>query len=127
MVNLDSNSHVLPGVLLVHLDVDKPCPAEIEEFRELAISASVKPLGLIRGVRKTPDAKYFVGSGKITEIADQVSLFSPDVVIFNHPLTPAQERNLILSHFGRRHATSFWPISHHQAIDSGSHAPQTPC
>lgn len=78
----------------MHLDVDKPCPAEVEEFRELAISAGVKPLALIRGVRKTPDAKYFVGTGKITEIADQVNLFAPDVVIFNHPLTPAQERNI---------------------------------
>jgi GTP-binding protein HflX len=78
----------------VHLDIDQPCPGALEEFKELAVSAGVRAVALIRGVRKIPDAKYFIGSGKVDEIAEQVRLYSPEVVIFNHGLTPGQERNI---------------------------------
>ena len=49
---------------------------------------------LVTGSRQRPDAKYFVGSGKAQEIAELVSAHDADIVIFNHSLSPSQERNL---------------------------------
>ncbi|MBS9779352.1 MAG: GTPase HflX, partial [Moraxellaceae bacterium] len=51
-------------------------------------------LELITGSRLKPDAKYFVGTGKAEEIAQRVQVHEADIVIFNHSLSPSQERNL---------------------------------
>ena len=64
------------------------------ELRELAVSAGAEPLALIGGSRKAPDARYFVGSGKADEIKSAVGEFEAELVIFDHGLSPAQERNL---------------------------------
>ncbi len=48
----------------------------------------------MQGKRSRPDAALFVGSGKADEIAALVAATEADVVIFNHELSPAQERNL---------------------------------
>ena len=50
--------------------------------------------GLIGGRRAKPDSKYFAGSGKAEEIAATVAASQAEVVLFNHALSPAQERNL---------------------------------
>lgn len=65
-----------------------------EEFVELATSAGAEVVGVISGRRHTPTASLFVGSGKAEEIKAQVQGSGAEVVIFNHSLTPAQERNL---------------------------------
>ena len=65
-----------------------------EELQRLAESANLDVLGLIKGKRSRPDPAYFVGSGKAEEIGLQVAASGADVVIFNHELSPAQERNL---------------------------------
>ncbi len=65
-----------------------------EEFRRLAASTGAQLLGLIRGARKHPEPRYFVGGGKAEEIAEQVIAHDADLVIFNHALSPSQERNL---------------------------------
>ena len=46
------------------------------------------------GSRQAPQVRYFVGSGKAEEIANAVRTHQADVVIFNHSLSPSQERNL---------------------------------
>ena len=66
----------------------------IEEFQELVNSAGATEVGLIGGKRRTPDPRYFVGEGKVQEIADKVAETEAQVVIVNHDLSPAQERNL---------------------------------
>ncbi|QLG87917.1 GTPase HflX [Chitinibacter bivalviorum] len=66
----------------------------IDEFVELVKSAGVKPLQIIEGKRQRPDPAYFCGSGKADEIALAVSEHQAQLVIFNHQLSPAQERNL---------------------------------
>jgi len=68
--------------------------AQIAEFRDLARSAGAEVVGLVSGNRQKPDARFFVGSGKADEIAEAVEITSADVVVFNHPLSPSQERNL---------------------------------
>ncbi len=65
-----------------------------EEFRRLALSTGAEIVGDIAGSRRLPDPRYFVGGGKAEEIAEQVNACDADLVIFNHPLSPAQERNL---------------------------------
>jgi GTPase len=82
--------------LLVALAIGEPVgiDAQIAEFRDLARSAGAEVVGLVSGNRHKPDARFFVGSGKADEIAEAVETTSADVVIFNHPLSPSQERNL---------------------------------
>jgi GTP-binding protein HflX len=82
-------------VILVALDFGKPDFAEsVAELRLLATGAGLDILGEIQGKRSRPDAALFVGSGKADEIAALVAATEADVVIFNHELSPAQERNL---------------------------------
>ncbi len=52
---------------------------------------------VITGSRKAPHPKYFVGEGKAVEIADAVKATGASVVLFDHALSPAQERNWKLS------------------------------
>ncbi len=81
--------------VLVHLDLQQEDEAaELEEFRELVISAGVEPVAEITGARRAPEPKYFVGTGKAEEIRLAVERDKAEVVIFDHPLSPAQERNL---------------------------------
>ncbi len=68
----------------------------ITEFRELAISAGAKPVHVIIGRRKTPDSKYFVGSGKTAEILQAAQATHAKLILVNHTLSPAQKRNLEL-------------------------------
>lgn len=80
--------------LLVHMSIRQLEELDVEEFRLLAQSAGAHIIDLITGSRPKPDAKLFVGSGKAEEIAQRVKTDAIDVVIFDHTLSPAQERNL---------------------------------
>ncbi|AGA34414.1 GTP-binding protein HflX [Thioalkalivibrio nitratireducens DSM 14787] len=82
--------------LLVALAVGEPANIEpqIREFQDLAESAGAEVVGLISGSRRNPDPRFFVGSGKADEIAAAVEATGADLAIFNHPLSPSQERNL---------------------------------
>mgnify|MGYP000445099256 FL=1 len=82
-------------VILVALDFGDPEIAEsVAELRLLASGAGLDVQGEVTGKRSRPDAALFVGSGKADEIAARVLATEADVVIFNHELSPAQERNL---------------------------------
>ena len=81
--------------LLVSLDFDAPDYTEsTEEFQRLTESAGLEIVGLIQGRRSKPDPRYYAGSGKADEIAAMIASVEADVVLFNHELSPAQERNL---------------------------------
>lgn len=69
----------------------------VEELHRLAESAGLTIVGLIEGKRARPDSALFAGSGKVEEIASMVNATEAGVVIFNHALSPAQERNLELA------------------------------
>ena len=64
------------------------------EFKTLAESAGLDIVATVEGKRQRPDAALFAGSGKVEEIATAVNANDVDLVIFNHGLSPAQERNL---------------------------------
>ncbi|MES2047144.1 MAG: GTPase HflX [Pseudomonadota bacterium] len=68
--------------------------ASIEELSLLSQSAGANPLITITCKRSSPDAALFVGSGKADEIAHAIGDATLDIAIFNHALSPAQQRNL---------------------------------
>lgn len=81
--------------VLVHVDFsDEQNKEDIDELQMLVSSAGVNNVGIVTASRSAPHAKFFVGSGKAQEIADTVAALGADVVIFNHILSPSQERNL---------------------------------
>lgn len=65
-----------------------------DEFEELARSAGAEIDDIITSTRRAPAPKYFIGSGKALEIQQKVRAHDIQLVIFDHVLTPAQERNL---------------------------------
>src|SRR5688572_28952567 len=67
---------------------------DLVEFKELARSAGAVSVDVITGTRQAPEAKYFAGTGKVDEIRAAVLDHQAELVIFNHSLSPAQERNL---------------------------------
>tara|TARA_B100001109_G_scaffold251178_1_gene245289 strand:- start:5013 stop:6323 length:1311 start_codon:yes stop_codon:yes gene_type:complete len=81
--------------VLVHIDFPEGANREdVHEFRELVVSAGADPVELITTKRDVPDAKTFIGKGKVEEIAGVLRLHGAELVIFNHSLSPSQERNL---------------------------------
>ena len=81
--------------VLVHLNLNSERePEDPREFEELAISAGGDPIAFITGSRDVPTAKFFVGTGKLEEIKQEVESSGAGLVIFNHNLTPSQERNI---------------------------------
>ncbi len=88
-----------PGIgekaILVHLDLNTEIQREyISEFEELAVSAGAEVFEVVTSRRNAPDAKYFIGRGKADEIAQLVEAEGIELVLFNHALSPSQERNL---------------------------------
>lgn len=81
--------------VLVHLEFPG-CDflSDRHEFEELARSAGAEVLTVVGGSRQRPDAGLFIGSGKADEVAALVAAQCAELVIFNHDLSPSQERNL---------------------------------
>ena len=81
--------------ILVHISIESDKERkDLIEFEELALSAGAQPAEFITGTRKQPSPNHFVGSGKLEEIAAAVRAYKAQLVLFNHALTPSQERNL---------------------------------
>ncbi|AHG20753.1 GTPase HflX [Chania multitudinisentens RB-25] len=81
--------------VLVHIYFSQDKDTEdLSEFESLVSSAGVEALQVVTGSRKAPHPKFFVGEGKAEEIADAVKASGASVVLFDHSLSPAQERNL---------------------------------
>ncbi len=84
--------------ILVHIDFPQINTNEQHEaqseFYDLVLSAGAEPLVFVKGKRNRPEAKYFVGTGKAEEIKQLVEFHQADLVIINHQLSPAQERNI---------------------------------
>ncbi len=68
--------------------------ASMEELSLLARSAGAEPNNVFTSRRSSPDAAYFIGTGKADEIGVACKVDAIDIVIFNHALSPAQQRNL---------------------------------
>jgi GTP-binding protein HflX len=88
-------AHDNQAAVLVSLDFGAAAPEDAaEELLRLAQSAGIRRHAEIRGRRARPDPKLFAGSGKVAEIGRAAQALNAGWVIFNHELSPAQERNL---------------------------------
>ncbi|WP_027351191.1 ribosome rescue GTPase HflX [Halotalea alkalilenta] len=81
--------------ILVHIEFqDGREPEDPMELLELARSAGAIPAALIEGSRRYPEARMFIGEGKLEEVREALQAHEAELVIFNHALKPSQERNL---------------------------------
>lgn len=83
------------AAILVSVDFGETDYEEsLDELRQLSTSAGLSIRGTIEGKRSTPDAKHFIGSGKADELAQMMQASESKIAVFNHDLTPSQQRNL---------------------------------
>ncbi len=81
--------------VIVQLDFGSDdIPEQLEEVRLLTQSAGAAICAEVYGNRRSPDPATFAGKGKVQEVAAGIVAHGADLVIFNHELSPAQERNL---------------------------------
>ena len=81
--------------VLVHIDLAARAEGEnLSEFEELAISAGADPVAIVTGSRDRPESATFLGAGKLAELAAIRHSHDAGLVLFNHSLSPSQERNL---------------------------------
>ncbi len=79
--------------VLVHLTI-RGFDEDLAELKALAESAGATVVAVISGSRSRPDPRYFMGSGKLEELKVIVAEHDADIVLFNHGLSPSQERNI---------------------------------
>lgn len=83
------------AAILVSVDFGESDYQEsLDELRQLSLSAGLAVLGTIEGKRSAPDAKLFIGSGKADELLQMMQASESNIAVFNHDLTPSQQRNL---------------------------------
>ena len=87
----DSDEKAVLVHLIINSEEERDDP---KEFEELALSAGTCPVAKISGTRRQPAANYFIGSGKLEELVNCVRTTKAKLVLFNHSLSPSQERNL---------------------------------
>jgi len=81
--------------VLVSLDFGEAGYAEsTQEIQELAKSAGLDVRALVKGRRTRPDPALYAGKGKVEELAQALAAAGARLAVFNHVLSPAQERNL---------------------------------
>jgi GTP-binding protein HflX len=69
-------------------------PEKLDEFRELARSAGADVVAILTAPRERPDARYFVGKGKIDELAERAASENAGLILVSQPLSAIQERNI---------------------------------
>lgn len=83
------------GAVLVQFDLGgKDFAERLDEAHLLVTSAGAEPLAVVTGRRKSPDPSSFAGKGKITEILETARACNASLIVFNHELSPGQQRNL---------------------------------
>jgi GTPase len=93
--NFANSSPGQATAILVGVDFNEPLfEAQLAEGVELVLSAGASVVGAITAKRHKPDSATFIGSGKVEELAAAVAENDASLVVFNHPLSPIQIRNL---------------------------------
>jgi GTP-binding protein HflX len=83
------------AAILVSVDFgDSDYEESLHELRQLSISAGLSVRGTVQTKRSTPDAKLFIGSGKAEELSQLMQASEANIAVFNHDLSPSQQRNL---------------------------------
>ncbi len=66
----------------------------LDELRSLATSAGAEIAGEFTQRKDRPDPATLIGKGKLEEIAGAAASVSADVILFDHDLSPSQQRNI---------------------------------
>jgi len=83
------------AAVIVCLDFGEPGYEDgVEEIVRLVESAGVRRHRVVRGRRQRPDPKLYCGRGKVEEIGRAAGELNAAFVVFNHELSPAQQRDL---------------------------------
>jgi len=83
------------AAIIVCLDFgDADYDEGVQEVVRLVESAGAPRHKVVGGRRTRPDPKFYAGSGKIEEIGRAAAELNAAFVVFNHALSPAQERNI---------------------------------
>ena len=83
------------AAILVSVDFGEPDYEDsLLELNQLVTSAGLEVKGVVQGRRPKPDAKYFIGSGKAEQLSSEMKAADAHIAVFNHDLTPSQQRNL---------------------------------
>lgn len=92
------NTRVKERTLLVGLSLGKKTKGDavelLDELAELARSAGAKVIDRILQRRPAPDPATYIGSGIVNQLKERIANEEIDSVIFDDPLSPAQQRNL---------------------------------
>lgn len=80
--------------ILVHLGLPFVNYESLRELKGLALSAGAQIVEVVTAKRSEPTPKLFIGEGKAEEIRELIVEHDAGLVIFDHELSPAQERNL---------------------------------
>lgn len=81
--------------VLVHIEFRESTEREeTSEFMELVRSAGATAAALLTGSRRYPSPKTMIGEGKLEELREMLRIHGAELAIFNHALSPSQERNL---------------------------------
>jgi GTP-binding protein HflX len=80
--------------VILHPEFRLTGPDALDEFQELARSAGAEVLGVVIAPRDRPDARFYVGSGKVEELAEVVEETGADLILVSQSLSAVQERNI---------------------------------
>ncbi len=68
--------------------------SDLEEFKALVNSTDAEIINILTGSKDKPSAKFFIGTGKLDELKVIVKSQKIELILFNHKLTPSQQRNI---------------------------------
>ena len=89
------NRAVLAGLNSPALSQEEnACGESLDELAALLDTAGGQCLGTVLQNRAAPDPRTFIGEGKAAEIKELVQRLGADIVIFDNPLSPSQQRVL---------------------------------
>ena len=80
--------------VILHPEFRLTGPDALDEFQELARSAGAEVAGVVVAPREKPDARFYVGSGKVEELAELVENTGADLILVSQSLSAVQERNI---------------------------------
>ena len=81
--------------VLLHIGAGRaPLAEEQQEFEALALAAGAEVAAAVDAPLRDINPRYLIGTGKLSQLKEVASASAAEVILVDHDLTPAQERNL---------------------------------
>ncbi len=82
------------NVILVRVDKDKEETGVFDELTDLAHTAGYLTVGTLTQRREKPDHTFYIGTGKVQELAEAIKALDAEKIIFDNEVSPSQLNNL---------------------------------